>query len=69
VQLSNSVVGNPNFTSLSNKLPVGDRSYHSPNLAERLGDQGLHLLTPYKASKIEAALASLWCRSDARTRR
>jgi hypothetical protein len=49
VQLSNSVVGNPNFTSLSNKLPVGDRNYHSPNLAERLGDQGLHLLTPYKA--------------------
>jgi hypothetical protein len=34
-------------------LGFGDRNYHSPNLAERLSDRGLHLPTPYKSSKKE----------------
>ncbi len=32
---------------------MGDRNYHSPNLAERLSDRGLRLLTPYKSSNKE----------------
>jgi hypothetical protein len=32
---------------------LGDRNYHSPNLAERLSDRGLSLLTPYESSKKE----------------
>ena len=32
---------------------LGNRNYHSPNLAERLSDRGLRLLTPYKALKKE----------------
>ena len=38
---------------------LGDRNYWSADLIERLGDEGLHLLAPYKAKKREvlAALA------------
>lgn len=32
---------------------LGDRNYWSPNLAERLGDEGLCLLAPYKSKKRE----------------
>jgi hypothetical protein len=32
---------------------LGDRNYWSPDLAERLGDVGLHLLAPYKFKKRE----------------
>ena len=31
----------------------GDRNYWSPELAERLGDEGLTLLAPYKSKKRE----------------
>ncbi len=32
---------------------VGDRNYWSADLMERLGDEGLHLLVPYKSKKRE----------------
>lgn len=32
---------------------LGDRNYWSPELAERLGEEGLALLTPYKSKKRE----------------
>ena len=45
---------------------LGDRNCHSPNLAERLSDQGLRLLTPYKSSKKEK---QPWSRSLVQKRR
>ena len=35
---------------------LGDRNYWSPDLAKRLGDEGLCLLAPYKSKKIEHAV-------------
>jgi hypothetical protein len=32
---------------------LGDRNYWSPDLTERLGDEGLHLLAPYKSKNKE----------------
>jgi hypothetical protein len=32
---------------------LGDRNYHSPDLAQRFGQEGLHLLAPYKFKKKE----------------
>ena len=32
---------------------MSDRNYHSPNLAERLSDRELYLMTTYKSSKKE----------------
>ena len=45
---------------------LGDRNYHSPNLAEWLSDRGLRLLTPYKSSKKEK---QPWPRSLVQKRR
>jgi hypothetical protein len=39
---------------------LGDRNYWSPKVAERLHNQGLHLLAPYKSSKRETKPWPLW---------
>jgi hypothetical protein len=39
---------------------LGDRNYWSPDLAERLGDEGLRLLTPYKSKKKEKERWPRW---------
>lgn len=39
---------------------LGDRNYWSPELAQRLEDEGLRLLTPYKSKKKEEAPWPRW---------
>ena len=39
---------------------LGDRNYWSPELAERLGEEGLSLLAPYKSKKREGKPWPSW---------
>ena len=39
---------------------LGDRNYWSPNLTQRLGDEGLHLLAPYKSKNKEKQRWPRW---------